>query len=79
MDNKQALELLKDKEVVAALTGVLTAASSAVNYFGVERHEERVLRKFIGYWDQIMPYMTVEGKKQNKYLDKMVKLRSELR
>jgi hypothetical protein len=48
-------------------------------YFGPSRHEERIHRKFMGYWDVIRPALKVEGIRENKYLAKMDALRKELR
>ena len=58
---------------------VPTVLKQMFGYFGPSKHEERVLRKFVGYWDVVRPAVTVEGKKEQKYLDKMDKLRKELK
>jgi len=54
-------------------------ANKVVQYFGSEKHEGRVLRKFIGRWDKIRPFIKLEGKRQANHLEKMDDLRSELR
>ena len=56
-----------------------TAIKDLVNYFGPGKHEERVLRKFIGRWDLVRKYIKFEGKRQNNHLKVMDRLRKELR
>jgi len=56
-----------------------TVIKDILGYFGPAQHELRVLRKFVGWWDVIIPQITVEGKKENIYLVKMDKLRKELK
>jgi hypothetical protein len=50
-----------------------------LNYFGEDKHEKRVLRKFIGSWDRIRPAIKVTDSKDKKRLKRMDKLRKELR
>ena len=58
---------------------VPTVLKKILGYFGPKQHETRVLRKFVGYWDTLRPAIKVEGKKEEKYLAKMDKLRKELK
>lgn len=56
-----------------------TVIKKILNYFGPDKHEQRVLRKFIGRWDKIRAVLSVEGKRAEKHLKMMDKLRKELR
>lgn len=58
---------------------LIPLADKILGYFGPKKHEERVLRKFIGRWDKIRPHIKFDGKRQNNHLGKMDKLRKELR
>jgi len=58
---------------------IIPFANKVLGYFGPEKHEERVIRKFIGRWDKIRPFIEFEGKKQDNHLKMMDALRSELR
>lgn len=60
-------------------TKFIPLADKILGYFGPKKHEERVLRKFIGRWDKIRPFISFSGKRQKNHLEKMDSLRSELR
>jgi len=62
-----------------AWSDIPTVIKNAMNYFGPDQHERRVLRKFIGRWDRIRPTLSVTGKRAKKHLEKMDDLRKELR
>ena len=61
------------------LLKLIPLADKIFGYFGADKHEQRVLRKFVGRWDKLRPYIKFEGKRQNNHLKKMDALRSELR
>ena len=56
-----------------------TVIKQLLGYFGPKQHEMRVLRKFIGRWDAVRPYVKFDGKRQKNHLAVMDKLRKELR
>jgi len=58
---------------------VPTVIKDIFKYFGPDQHERRVLRKFIGRWDKIRAVLSVKGKRAEKHLEVMDKLRKELR
>lgn len=58
---------------------VPTLLKDIMNYFGPDQHERRVLRKFIGRWDKIRAFLSVNGERAKKHLEVMDKLRKELK
>jgi hypothetical protein len=62
-----------------AWSAIPEVIKDVLGYFGEDKHEQRVLRKFVGLWDRIRPVVKVEGKKETAYLAKMDLLRKELK
>lgn len=64
-----------------AWSDVPTVLKQILGYFGPEQHERRVLRKFIGLWDLLRSKINIpeKDKRELKYLEKMDKLREELK
>lgn len=56
-----------------------TVLKQLFGYFGPDQHEQRVLRKFVGCWDKLRPYINPSDKKEKYYVNRMDKLRKELR
>lgn len=62
-----------------AWSDIPTIIKEAMGYFGPEKHEKRVLRKFIARWDKVRPFVAFKGKRQQNHLAMMDRLRKELR